>query len=321
MCPVDALLPSASPEEPLPLSVRTALDLTSMTSGKVDVEAALQPLLPRFEAVALLVPSRTATAAQRTEFASLAAKLSALRRAGRVAGAARGKRDAYLLPPCALARQQAQRFAPHAPLPPEPWLCALLFKTAPPPAALPAAPMPAATAAAAHAAASAAAVSPLAGLRGFGFSSDDEDDPPAAQAAPPAAPAAPPAAPPDRTVEEQHWQRELAAMRHIAPPPPPPPTPGYDADLARLRAKAAAVTGEFDAACAKRPLSEDELSRTVLLRPPLPAALLAGGASGAFAMRAFFGLVFRQIGAGYPPERLRGAGGAPGGAAAPSGIC
>jgi hypothetical protein len=64
--------------------------------------------------------------------------------------------------------------------------------------------------------------------------------------------------------------------------------------MTRLRAKAAAVTREFDAASAKRPLSEDSLSRTVLLRPPLPQALLAGGASPGFAARSFFSLVFRQ---------------------------
>ena len=343
VCPVDALLPAAasgggdgaSAAARPAFALHAKLDIVQLTTSKLSEADALTPLLQRFRAPAsLLVPSPGASAEERNAFASLVTKLSGMRRAAKVENAAssgRGSRDAYLLPPCAFAREQLKRLGAAEPPPSEPWLCVLLVKPEPklgPPAApqqpqpqqppqQPAAPqlqLPAAPPLA-------PAVPPVV----------QQPQPPpvpqwfhvAAPVPPPMPPlpawlAPPPPADPLHPIgfgisddeddapaetDDQRWKREMAKMQADAaapplPPPPrlpPPPPPRQDgpgvADVVSLRAKAAAAVAEIDNA--RNPPAEDLSARTVLLQPPLPEALKtwSGGCGAASAAAAFFDAV------------------------------
>ena len=225
VCPVDALLPaaasgggdSASASARAAIALHAKLDIVQLTTSKLNEADALTPLLQRFRAPAsLLVPSPGASAEERNAFASLVTKLSGMRRAAKVENAAssgRGSRDAYLLPPCAFAREQLKRLGAAAPPPSEPWLCVLLVKPEPkpgPPAA-PQQPQPQQP--------QQQAAAPQLQL----------------PAAPPLAPAAPPALQPPPPPPVPQWFQVAAPV-----PPPMPSLPAWLAPQPPPRAAAPA---------------------------------------------------------------------------------
>jgi len=312
LCPVDALLPVASAGGAA-FAFEEKLNFDKMTSSKQTEAEALSQKLSRFEApAALLLPSAGASDKKRTAFANLVANLGEIRRALLVFDAASGSRCAYLLPPCAFAREQMARLGASEP-PTGPWLCALVCRpdanadqpAAPQQAAAPL-PLPAAWSLAPAAPPAlqqqpqpppkSSWVAPAVPPPPVGFSSDDEDDAPAeteeqrrlqrvlpVMKAPVAAPPLPPPPPP----------LQLPPPPPQLPPPPPRPDGGaYSADVASLRAKSAAFVAELDAAFARNPLSSGLAECTVLLHLPLPAALASwSGGSAAASAAAFFNSV------------------------------